>query len=131
NGLFNLRTGRLSKHTPQFFSNVLLPFSFDRNAPRPTRWLSFVDELFDDDKESIETLQEVAGYFLKPDTSLQKIFVIVGPPRSGKGTAARVITGLLGRENVASLTLASFQSNFGLQSLIGKSLAIISDARLG
>ena len=37
----------------------------------------------------------------------------------------------MGRENVAAPTLASLQTNFGLAPLIGKPLAIISDARLG
>jgi putative DNA primase/helicase len=131
NGLLNLRTARLSKHTRKFFNTVLLPFAFDRKAAPPARFLSFVDDIFDHDQESIDTLQEMTGYLLGPDTSLQKIFLFVGPPRSGKGTLARAFSGLLGRANVASLTLASFQSNFGLQSLIAKSLAVISDARLG
>ena len=44
---------------------------------------------------------------------------------------SRVHTALMGRENVATPTLASLQTNFGLAPLIGKPLAIISDARLG
>ncbi len=57
--------------------------------------------------------------------------MLVGPKRSGKGTIARVLTALLGRENVAGPTLGSLATNFGLSPLIGKPLAIISDARLG
>jgi hypothetical protein len=38
---------------------------------------------------------------------------------------------MLGRENVAGPTLSSLAQNFGLAPLIGKPLAIISDARLG
>src|SRR5262245_42248056 len=36
------------------------------------------------------TLQTWFGYNLTPDTSLQKIAALVGPPRSGKGTIGRV-----------------------------------------
>jgi len=54
-----------------------------------------------------------------------------GPKRSGKGTIARVLAGLLGTGNVAAPTLAALASNFGLAPLIGRRLAIISDARLG
>jgi putative DNA primase/helicase len=57
--------------------------------------------------------------------------MIVGPRRSGKSTIARVLARLVGTDNVVAPTLASLGSNFGLQPLIGKSLAIISDARLG
>ncbi len=56
--------------------------------------------------------------------------LLIGPTRSGKGTIARVLTALLGPHNVCGPTLASFAQNFGLQTLIGKPLAIVSDARL-
>jgi putative DNA primase/helicase len=58
------------------------------------------------------------------------MFLLVGPKRGGKGTIGRVLTGLLGVHHVAAPTLASLSTNFGLQPLIGKPLALISDARL-
>jgi len=70
------------------------------------------------------------GYLLTPDTRQQKILMLVGPKRSGKGTIARVLQRLLGPENVVAPTLASLATNFGLAPLIGKTLAIVSDARL-
>jgi putative DNA primase/helicase len=42
-----------------------------------------------------------------------------------------VITQLLGEDNVRNPTMASMSTNFGLWPLIGKPLAIVSDARLG
>jgi putative DNA primase/helicase len=75
-------------------------------------------------------LQEWAGYLLTADTRQQKILLLVGPKRSGKGTIARVFRGLLGADNVAGPTLSSLGTNFGLWPLLGKSAAIISDARL-
>jgi putative DNA primase/helicase len=83
-----------------------------------------------EDRESIDTLQEWFGYTLLPDTSQHKILTVVGPPRSGKGTIARTHQSVLGAGNVASPTLGSLADQFGLQGLIGKTLAIISDARL-
>ena len=41
-----------------------------------------------------------------------------------------MIQALLGRENVAGPTLSGLAMNFGLQELIGKPAAVISDARL-
>ena len=71
------------------------------------------------------------GYLLTSDTRLQKILILVGPKRSGKGTIARVIRGLIGDENVTCPTLSSLSMNFGLQPLLGKAVAMIQDARLG
>jgi putative DNA primase/helicase len=65
------------------------------------------------------------------DTRQQKMFLFVGPKRGGKGTIARVLSRMLGKHNVAGPTLASLGTNFGLQDLIGKPVAVISDARIG
>jgi putative DNA primase/helicase len=56
---------------------------------------------------------------------------MVGPKRSGKGTIARILARLIGIENVVAPTLAGLGTEFGLQPLTDKRLAIISDARLG
>jgi putative DNA primase/helicase len=85
--------------------------------------------LFDGDLESLDLLQEWFGYCLTGDTSQQKMLLIVGPRRSGKGTIARVLAKLIGAGNVCGPTTSSLSGPFGLQSLIGKSLAIVSDAR--
>ena len=52
-------------------------------------------------------LQEWVGYLLTQDTRQHKILLIVGPPRSGKGTIGRVLRELLGHENVVGPTLSS------------------------
>jgi len=116
--------------TPQFFSASALDFDFDENAPTPRQWLQFLNELWPDDAEAQAMLQDWFGYLLTPDTSQQKMLVLIGPKRSGKGTIARVLRGLIGAANVAGPTLASLGTNFGLAPLLGKSLAVISDARL-
>ena len=131
NGLVHLPTRELIPHTPAFFGLNSVGYPYDPQATEPTEWLRFLDSLWGNDKESINTLQELFGLLLTPDTTHQKAFLIVGPKRSGKGTIARVLTGLLGQENVAGPTLNSLTQNFGVAPLIGKPLAIISDARLG
>lgn len=64
------------------------------------------------------------------DTRPQKIFLLNGPKRSGNGTIARVATRLIGEQHVANPTLAPLSSNFGLQPLVGLSVAFVGDARL-
>ena len=131
NGLLHLPARQLLPPTPEFFSTSALDFPYDPDAPEPEVWLRFLDDLWPNDPESIATLQDMFGYFLVPDTRLEKIFLLVGPRRSGKGTIGRVLRGLLGPSNVCGPTLSSLSKNFGLQPLIGKLLATISDARLG
>lgn len=131
NGLLDVRDRRLLPHDPAYFNRVAVPFDYDPDAPSPAHWLEFLVRLWGDDPESIDALQDWCGYVLSGRTNLQKIFAIVGPKRSGKGTIARVLRQLVGERNYAGPTLASLGQNFGLQTLIGVPLAVVSDARLG
>jgi putative DNA primase/helicase len=131
NGLLHLPTLSLVPTTPAFFSYNALDFAFDPDAAQPTQWLEFLHQLWQNDQESISTLQEIFGHCLVPDTTQQKAFLLIGPKRSGKGTIARVLAKLIGTANCVAPTLAGLGTNFGLAPLIGKRVAIISDARLG
>ena len=131
NGLFHLPTQELHSPTPDFFTHNSVEFDFDAGAPEPTRWLEFLSQLWPDDPLSIESLRQWFGYCLTPDTSQQKIFLMAGPKRSGKGTIAKILRELAGKQNVCAPTLSSLASTFGLAPLISKTLAIIADARIG
>ncbi len=133
NALLHVATRELIGHTPRYFNRVAVPFSYDPTHPPPVpqRWLEFLGELWPDDPDSVEALQQWFGYAVSGRTDLHKILLLIGPTRAGKGVIARVLSALLGRGNVAGPTLASLGQNFGLQDLIGKPLAVIADARLG
>jgi putative DNA primase/helicase len=135
NGLLNIETRKLRSHSLRLFNVNCLPYDYDPDAPTyPPMWMEFLRQLWPGDGDgrvARRMLQEIFGLMLTPDTCFQKLFLVIGPKRSGKGTIGRVLTALLGKENVASPTLAGLSTNFGLAPLIDKRCAIISDARLG
>lgn len=131
NGLLHVGTRGLTAHTPRYFNRVAVPFDFDPDVAPPARWLEFLSQLWPEDPDSIAVLQEFFGYVLSGRTDLHKIMLLVGPTRSGKGTIARVLAALVGKGNAAGPTLASLGTPFGLSPLLGKPLALVSDARLG
>jgi putative DNA primase/helicase len=116
--------------TPYLFNTNCLDFDFDPAASKPKEWLNFLEALWLGDIESQNTIQEWIGYLLTQDTKYQKILLIIGPPRAGKGTIGRIIEALLGVSNVVGPTLSSLSTEFGLQPLLNKTLIIISDVRL-
>jgi len=131
NGLLDLDARTLAPATPRFFNVNAVPPAYLPQAPAPAAWLQFLAQVFENDTQGIGLLQELFGYLLTADTSQQKIFLVVGPKRSGKGTIGRVLTEMLGASNVVGPTLSGMGKEFGLQPLIGKLVAIVSDARLG
>lgn len=131
NGVLDMSTRELTGHTPALFNAVSVPFDYQPDAAEPTAWLEFLTSVWPDDTKSIALLQEYFGYVLSGRTDMQKLLLLIGPTRSGKGTIARLLADLVGRGHVAGPTLSSLGTNFGLAPLLGKPLAIIADARLG
>lgn len=126
NGLLRIRDRELLAHGPGFFNIVSVPFDYDPAATAPN-WKAFLHRLWPEDPASVAALQEWFGYVLSGRTDQQKILLMKGPTRSGKGTIARVMKEMVGKENLAGPTLSGLGTNFGLASLIGKPLAVISD----
>ena len=115
NGLMDLPTAQLMPHTPAFFNHNALNFDYEPHAPEPRQWLDFLHQLWGDDRQAVDTLQEIFGYCLTADTSQQKAFAVIGPKRSGKGTIARILVAMLGAHNCAAPTLAKLGRTFGLE----------------
>jgi putative DNA primase/helicase len=130
NGLLDVRTRELLEHTPLFFNATSVPFNYEAEAGLPRRWTMFLHDLWPKDNESTLALQEWFGYVISGRLDLHKILLLVGPTRGGKGVTARILGALVGMENVAGPTLSSLNGDFGLAPLLGKTLAVVSDARL-
>jgi putative DNA primase/helicase len=130
NGLLDVETRELLPHDPSFFNVVSVPFDYDPAARVPYEWREFLKALWPQDSESRRALAQWFGYTVSGRLDLQKILLMVGPTRAGKGLIARILGALIGPKNVAAPTLSSLAGDFGMAPLIGKSLAVISDARL-
>jgi putative DNA primase/helicase len=137
NGILDVKRRTLQPHDPLFFTPNALPFDYDANAPEPERFLQLLREIWPQDadgnrdEEAEGTLLEIFGYLLTSDTRQQKIFLMVGPRRGGKGTLVFVAEQLLGSDNITYQTLDSLTGEFGRWPLIDKKLCVIADARLG
>jgi putative DNA primase/helicase len=129
NGLLDVETCKLHPHTPLYFGQVAVQFPYDPDAPEPKRWNGFMDDLWPEEPEAIDVVGEWYGYVISGRTDLQKIFAMIGPTRGGKGIIARILTALIGKPNVCGPPLGSLATDRGLMPMIGKSLAVISDAR--
>lgn len=128
NGL--LEYGELTPHDPRLFKTDLLPFDFDAGARAPM-WLTFLDQVFDGDRESIELLQEWMGLVLTQDVSMDKMLWLIGPSRSGKSTIMGIMNAIVGEANTTPIDLQELKAGFSMIDLVGKNLAVVSDARSG
>lgn len=129
NGLLEIESRKLWGQTRDHFNITQLPFRYRARASYAD-WEQYLKTIWPDDVDSIRCLQEIFGYVVSGRTDMEKLFLLTGPTRSGKGTVASALAALVGPEYVVSPTLRSLGGNFGLAPLIGKNLAVIGDARL-
>lgn len=102
--------------------------NYNSHAPRPTKWLNFLEELLEPD--DIITLQEYLGYCLIPSTKAQKMLLIIGAGGEGKSVIGDVITALLGNENISADKLHQLQENrFKIANCENKLLFIDDDMK--
>ena len=128
NGLLHWPTRTLHPHSPRFFNLSCLAFDYSADAECPA-WRKTLDQWWPEDPQSADLLQEAFGYTVANRRELQKFFLVRGPTRSGKGVASRVLADLCGSSNVTSTSPRALGKDFGTASLIGKTLALITDAR--
>lgn len=128
NGLLDISTRELHPLTPAYFTTWSLDFDYVPGFTSPV-WEKFLGEVFAHDPNAALALQEFAGYLISGRLDMHKALLIVGLPGGGKGTISRAFHQLMGRGNVVSPSLGQLGSEFGGESLVGKPLAVIEDAR--
>ncbi len=130
NGLLDLEApSDLIPHSPDWCSTACLPFAYELSATCPT-WEKFLTEVLEGDMDRVALIQEYFGYCLSSDTSLQKAIILVGKPRSGKGTMQRVLGALVGPDNSTGFSLERLATEFGASALVNKSVALVGEVEL-
>jgi P4 family phage/plasmid primase-like protien len=114
------------RHTPNWFSPVRFGYAYDPAATCP-RWLAFLDQMLESDRERLDLLQEIFGYCLTFDTSRQKFFVCEGEGSNGKSVVLNVLTALVDPSNVSNVALEVFGERFQLTPTLGKLVNIASE----
>lgn len=120
----------LMLHTPYWISTNCLPFDFDPEAVCPM-WQTFVRDVMSGDLEAVDCLQKWFGLNLTQDMRYQKLFLLTGTGRNGKGVLLRILMAMLGSANYCTPSFAALQNEYMRSSLLGKLAAVLPDAHLG
>lgn len=94
NGTVDLRTGKLLPHSQNDYLTKLVPVEYDEQAECP-EWEKFLKSSQQDNQDVIDYIQKAVGYSLTGDVSEKCIFVLHGPPHTGKSTFIEAIQYLL------------------------------------
>lgn len=125
NGLFNIKTEKLTDFTPEYVAKNKIPVNYN-----PGAYHEVMDKTLDKiacyDKQLRMLLEEMVGYTLLRRNELGKCFILIGQGSNGKSTLLDVMKHFLGEENVSSISLEELGQRFKTAELYGK-LANIGD----
>jgi len=125
NGLLDTRTHELRPHTPDYLSTIRIPETYDANADCPVI-RKFLTEVHH--SQDIPVVEEIAGYCLTPDNSIQKAILIVGGGDQGKSTELSLFKAFIGADNCSNVPWHALELNrFAMSALEGKLANIFAD----
>lgn len=125
NGIYSIRDKKLLGHSPKYFFTWQLPLAYEENAECAETIKALRVVLSQSD---IDLIQEWFGYCLYRDYGLKKAVIFVGEQNTGKTTVLKLCESLVGRENIAGVSLEQLTSNtFALAHLRDKFINIYDD----
>lgn len=108
NGVYDFETKNLLPHSPHYRFTYQFPINYDPKSICP-KTLTFFNQVLS--PEQMLTIQEWIGYYFHRLYSFKKAIIFVGEGDTGKTTFLEVITHLLGRENISSISLQKMSSD--------------------
>ena len=95
NGEFNLETGTLVPHSPDFLATKGSEVKYDPSATCPG-FERYLHAVMGGNENLIAYLRRCAGYTLTVSTGEAAMFILTGPSGTGKTTFLSILTGVLG-----------------------------------
>ena len=131
-GLLSLKDWTMQEFTASKFFTWKVRGTYDPSVTSLNQtplFFKFLNESYPDN--SIQTLLDYMAYSLYPSFPRQKVLVIVGPPRIGKGTIANLMQKILneGFGRISLMKLLIPDNKFSLQGIEGKRLLVDTEIK--
>jgi len=124
--LIDVKTGKITDATPEYFITNPLPYSLGATPDTPE-----MDRIFEEwvGKEYVQTLYEIIAYCMIPSYPIQRIFTLLGSGSNGKSKYLELIKQFIGlKGNVTSTELdVLMNSRFEISKLYKKLVCFIGE----
>lgn len=129
NGVLDLKSRTLLPHSPDHFFTNQLPFNWEQNAPDPQPVIDWLKEATGGHDDQVQLFRAYLHAVIVGRPDLQRFLELIGPGGSGKGTAIRLSTALVGTSAIHATALKQLEENrFETAKIFGKKLVVITDA---
>lgn len=99
------------EHRPDDLCSIQAPYPYDPSA-HSDDWNKFISDVSADDSMREQLLQEIAGYVLFPNCSLERMFVLQGSGGNGKSVYINLLEAVYGHENTSHVTVTGICADF-------------------
>lgn len=121
NGYLNLKSGELKDHSEKNLFTKISHVEYTDKIDCPL-WMSFLNQIFDNDQELINYIQKAVGYSLTGSTQEQCMFILFGNGQNGKSVFLDIIGDIMGTyaTNIQPQTIMVKQQTGGANSDIAR-----------
>lgn len=126
NGLYNLKTGKLEPHSPEYLCTIQIPCDYKpdlklEDAPVANK---FLNDITGGNAEDIDTILEFIGGIISniKGSRFKKLIILKGPGNTGKSVIREFVIKLVGLENSHTLDIKQLHGTFGLGGIYSKRL---------
>lgn len=129
NGILNIHTLQLTKHTPELMSSIQIPCNWSGQEIPTPNFDKFMSTLTKDDISTQKLILEYIGAVISniQGWRFKKAMFLLGKGNTGKSTLINLIASLIGSENVAERDLKSLNERFGKTAAYNKRLIYSND----
>ena len=127
NGMLDVKTGILHKHSPTYKSVNQIPHNYKPGLDIEKSVFNkfLLSRIPDEDNRRM--LYEYMGYCLLPDIIFQKFLILVGIGNAGKSVILNQQARILGADNLSAIPLQSLSERFTTASLLNRQCNICGD----
>ncbi len=126
NGTLNIKTGKLSPHSPDDLCTIQIPCKYTPNLPlaKAPVTMNFLNTLTNGEQEDIWTILEIISLVISnvKCSKCKKLLILYGAGDTGKSQLRKLVERLLGEENCHTIGFNQMNSKFGLGVVYGKRL---------
>ena len=126
NGVFDILTGELSPHSPEYFFTSNLGYKYNAKMKCP-HFLKFLDDICLQNENRKLALLEFMGYALTYETRAEQMLYLHGSGANGKSTFLEILKLLVGKENYLSLEAKDLNDKYAKADILGKKVLAFPD----
>jgi len=126
NCVLDLKTMKMGEFSPELPIFNLLDYDYHEMLDCPL-WLKTINQIFEQDQERVDLLQEFMGYILASHCKYEKCLMLKGEGATGKSTILGTIRSIVGDQNISEVELGQFDDKFMIIKLKNKLLNVATE----